>query len=293
MKVRPFRFLPVALAVAALAVLAGAQLAGASRADLSLPDPAGDNGTALDVRSVTIAHDAATGNLTITIPLPASATLPSGHRLVVVFDTDENPKTGSGGAEYIFAIDTAKSFRLLHWTGTAFSQVASPTGSFTYKSGATVRINKSDIGSPKGFNLYVETIQGDGHAGHYDLAPNSGLWNYKLAVAKTVLKKLVLLSNGKPTVGKEFGLAVALLIDKGGKQSTILPSTLSCRASAGGGPATTRVAVTTISGVKYATCYTTPHAGTRGRTLSMKITVTSTAFTPKLTLNKLYEAKIV
>jgi hypothetical protein len=293
MGIRLVRPLLAALAVATVAALAGGQLAGASRASFSLPDPAGDSGTALDITSVAIDHDPATGNLTVTVPLPASATLPSGHRVAVFFDTDENPKTGTHGADYAFSVDGPTSFRLLRWTGSAFERLASATASLSYDGGARIRLNKSDIGSPTGFNFFVETIEGSGQAGHADLAPDSGSWNIKLAVAKPVLKKLVMLSNGKPTAGKEFGLAFALLVDRAGKQSTILPSTLSCRASVGGLPATTRVKVTTINGVKYAACYTTPKAGTRGKTLSMKFTVTSTAFTPKLVLNKTYVAKIV
>lgn len=281
----------VTLAAAAFAALGGAELSDAFRADIPLPDPVGDSGTALDITSVTISNEGG-GYLRFTIPFPAAATLPAGMRVLLAFDTDENPKTSSAGAEYILSVDTATTFRLLHWTGTAFATVASPTVSLAYNKGVTVRLNKSDIGNPSGFNLFVETVDGKGGAGHYDLAPGATGWNYKIAAEKLVLKRFVVLSNGKPTAGKPFGLAVGLSVVKSGRTSTILPSKLSCRASVGGLPAATSVAVNTINGVKYGVCFTTPKSGTRGKTLSVQITATSTAFAPPARLSKTYNFKI-
>jgi hypothetical protein len=266
--------------VAGLLACAGVQLAGASRAGFTLTDPAGDSGTALDITSVIVDNDGLAGNLTFTIPFPNETTLRLGHRVALAFDTDGNPSTGTAGADYLLGVDSATSFRLLHSTAAGVSRVPSATASVAFDKGVIVHLNRHDLGNPSAFQFVVETIEGSGTAGHFDLAPNSGRWTYTFA--KPVLQRIVLVPSGTPTAGKAYAVAVTLAV-KAGTTSLVPPTTLACQATVGGAANPTRVARVVIKGALYRGCSMSLKSTSRGKTLVLRITVTSTAFSPPLT----------
>lgn len=176
--------LTAALAVAA-AVALGAGLAGARRADGTLADPAGDSGAAPDITSVTVTTDPA-GTVTITIPFPGLPSLPADATLLVGMDTDQDPSTGAAGADLgaeLIAVLYGKTrgYAFGRWTGASYTGVTLPSAEVSFGNGATIRFSKVEIGNAAGMNVWVETLQGDGSAGHFDDAPDSGAWNVKLA----------------------------------------------------------------------------------------------------------------
>src|SRR5262245_40236186 len=165
------RLIPI-LAVAATAALASTQLAGASTKDMTFTDKASDNGSALDVTQVAVANDAA-GNVTMRIPFPSAASLPSDASILIVMDTDQNPNTGDPGgvgAEYFIDVEGSNnSYSVGQWNGSAY--VAGPSSGVVvgYSAGLVVGFPKGTFAIGNGFNFWVRTIQGgDESPGHFD-----------------------------------------------------------------------------------------------------------------------------
>src|SRR5437764_551986 len=42
-------------------------------------------------------------------------------------------------------------------------------------------VNRSELGGTGAFNFYVRTLQGDYAVGHFDDAPDGGVWGYTLS----------------------------------------------------------------------------------------------------------------
>jgi len=171
-----FRIL-VAGIIAATACLVAA---GASIADTTNADPTGDaKGGAPDITQVITSNDAAG---TITFQITTVAPLIDTSDIGVALDTDSNPGTGAGGAEY-FLIAFTNGFAIAKWNGTTFTVATAPSLSMT-RSGnvVTFKINRSDIGNPDrfGFSAFTENYDAADNFLGGDDAPDGGLYQYAL-----------------------------------------------------------------------------------------------------------------
>lgn len=218
---------------------AGHSTAASNTNPATFTDTSNDGGTAPDIRTVVVSNDAA-GKYTFRINL-AQLTLPSNVLILILMDTDQNAATGSSGVDYVFVCDESNgSYGLLHWNGSTF--VAAPASTFSVSddsTGVTAAFNKSDIGNSSAMNFGVASVEGGTiAAGHTDLAPDTGLWNY----AQTAAAQLTLAASSAhaPQVvkaGKSF--TVSMLVtrsDTGEYVNDEIGGTTSCKATVGAKP---------------------------------------------------------
>jgi hypothetical protein len=156
--------------------------AGAGVADTTNTDPTGDaKGGAPDITQVAMANDA-TGLLTLTITTVAPIT--DSSELGVALDTDANPATGAGGAEYIVIAGTG-GFGMGKWNGSTFAPNTAPSLTMTRSANVIVfKINRSDLGNVSRFGYAVFTgnfDENDMFLGEDD-APDGGEYIYSLVL---------------------------------------------------------------------------------------------------------------
>jgi len=157
------------LAVAAAVLVTAVVAAGAARAGMAYTyaDPAGDSGTAPDIRAVTLS-DNGDGTVGFRIDLvPGISDDESG--VVVLVDADRNPQTGSDGAEFAVVAD-AQGAGLARWDGSDWADFEHQPLSPDLDGGTlTFRLTLSDIGVTA-FDFRVGAVRGD----DVDLAPDGG-----------------------------------------------------------------------------------------------------------------------
>jgi hypothetical protein len=173
-----------------------------------------------------VSNDAA-GNITFAFTIPNRTTFAPTDTLVIIFDTDKNASTGNTGVDYGIVV-TASGARLLHWNGSTF--VPSPqTTLTTANNGLTITANRSELGNTTGFNFGAETLVGSTPS---DIAPDTGVWTYDLAL-KPVLNTLAArFSPAKPRHGHVFRLvATQLRLEDG---SVVKADSITCVATLNG-----------------------------------------------------------
>lgn len=211
--------------------------AAATANPATFTDAQNDNGTAPDVRTVIVSNDSALTKYTFRINV-TQLPLPSNVLVVILLDGDQNAATGNSGIDYAIVCDESDgSVRLLHWSGTQFVLVPSPTLSASDNStGVTASIGKSDIGNGAGLNFAVLTLEGDGSAGHSDSAPDAGAYSYQLAVAAPLtLAASSLRAPRTVKAGKPFTVTMlAARSDTGEFVNDEIGGTTSCLAAVGG-----------------------------------------------------------
>ncbi|MFL5951598.1 MAG: hypothetical protein ACJ74M_08325 [Gaiellaceae bacterium] len=200
-------------------------------------DAQNDSGTAPDVRTVIVSNDSGLSRYTFRINV-AHLTLPSNVVVLIFIDSDQNAATGSSGADYVLVCDESDgSVGLLHWDGTQFALVPAPTLSASDDStSVTASIGKSDIGNGTGLNLSVLTVEGTTiAAGHFDVAPDQGEYNYQLsAAAALTLAASSLHAPRTVKAGKTFTVTMlAARSDTGEFVNDEIGGTTSCLATVG------------------------------------------------------------
>ena len=172
------------VALASCAVLVCAASSGASGTQRSYTDPSGDQqGNAPDVTTVAVSHDAS-GNITWRISVRNQATLAADSQVALWIDSDRNPNTGapdSLGSEYLFLL-ASDGYGFARWTGSDFDfETPSATVHVAYSSGATITVNRSELGNTNGLNFWVRGFQETGpETANIDDAPNDGTFSYLL-----------------------------------------------------------------------------------------------------------------
>lgn len=173
------------VALAASVVLVCAASSGASGTAQNYSDPQGDQqGTAPDVTTIVVNHEAS-GNITFRINVSNQPTLAADSQVVLWLDTDRNPNTGAPntlGSDYVFIV-AADGYNFARWTGTDFDfETPFTSVSVNYNAGATVTVNRSELGNTNGFNFWVRGLQDTGpDTANIDDAPNDGTFAYLLA----------------------------------------------------------------------------------------------------------------
>jgi hypothetical protein len=170
--------------LAAAVVLVCAASSGASGTAQSYSDPQGDQqGNAPDVTTINVSNDAA-GNITWRINVANQPTLAAGSEVVLWIDSDRNEATGAPntlGSEYVVAVGV-EDFAFARWTGTDFDfDTAGATVRVAYDAGATISVNRSELGNTTGFNFWVRGLQETSpETADIDDAPNDGTFAYAL-----------------------------------------------------------------------------------------------------------------
>lgn len=206
-----------------LLALAAAQVA---RADASFTDPGGDSGAAPDITAMTAANDSA-GNLTFTVRTNQAA-LAADAVVLLAFDIDQNPQTGSSGVEALFFI-SSNGWQFRKWNGSEFvAGAASANGS--YLNGlATFKVSKADLGVGEKFTFWSEAYQFDaeGNATGEDVAPDgTAAYEYVFAKPLTLRAGTTTALPARPKAGSPF--AVRARITRGDTGGPLASGTVTC-----------------------------------------------------------------
>jgi hypothetical protein len=198
-------------AAALLIALPGSALGGGVRHaanSQTFADSIGEDPSAADITSIAVSNDDA-GLITWKINISNRPTFTNDMGVVIALDTDRNASTGDSqglapGTEYEIDLFPG-AVQLFKWNGSDYVDPPSQsTLVFAYDStGATIKVNASELGGTNGFNFLAATITGIATAPngdpdftniHFDLAPDFGhgtfaykvLTKLKLAVASFV-----------------------------------------------------------------------------------------------------------
>ena len=232
------------------AVIVVAALAGSAQAvnSQTYQDSLGENPDSPDITSIVVSNDD-TGLITWKINISNRPALTQDMAIPIYLDTDQNANTGdkqSGGAEYAIELDPGQ-VTLFKWNGSDYV-VASPQTTLTYvydSTGATIKINASELGGTKALNFLVLAFSGittasDGSAdfskAHGDSAPDPlhGTYAYRvLTVLKLTVASFVT-SPSAPKAGATFSTSLAANEnDTGGP---VEAGTVTCSATLAGTP---------------------------------------------------------
>jgi len=147
-------------------------------------DAAGDGGTAADIATVRVSNDDQ-GRYTFDVGF--ATRYPADGGVKIYLDTDLNRATGdpqARGADYVLSDDNAQgAFSFLEWSRCWKPAARNATVSDSLSGDGralSLSVGKSELGNSAGFDLRVESVEGDGSAGHRDLAPSAGSWRYGL-----------------------------------------------------------------------------------------------------------------
>jgi hypothetical protein len=284
----------LALAVALVLTLAAAA-SGRTDAGGVTPtvfsDPTGDNGTAADIKTVTVTNDAS-GFYTFDTAFATALTPTSFFDLYL--DSDLNGSTGdpqSAGADYVVDVNLAdKAFGFYKWDGTQFSFVQTSTVKVAINPNnleLSIGIGSADLGTTKGVNFWVESSDPDGSAGHYDDAPNgSSVWQYMLQQPLTLSVVAAQASAAKS--GHAWALVMAVRRSDTGNYVSG-EGTIACKASSG----STKLAVVQRAfissgggGASAAVCGFSVPKKLKGKLVTGTITVTVQGVTVAKTFTK-------
>jgi hypothetical protein len=234
------------MALLALTLATGAMATRSVNAPpVTFTDETGDSGTAADITTVAVTNDdKGQYFIDVNFATPYGAT----GILTTFLDTDLNAATGDPqllGADYAVYDDHANhAFSLLKWNGTAWDDAPSAStvtvAVTTDSMKVSLSVNKSDLGDSTGFNFFIGSADGDGSAGHVDVAP-SGLsgWQYKLQTPAPLQLSLGAAHAFAVKAGGTWN--VALIVTRSDTGATVGPEgTLVCSATSG----STKLAVT-------------------------------------------------
>jgi hypothetical protein len=229
---------PVFFALTALLAPAGAGASPArertSAPPVAFRDAAGDSGTAADITTVAVVNDDR-GQYTFDIRFATPYAVGAGLRIYL--DTDLKPSTGdphAHGADYLLSDDNAQqTFSFQKWSAGWKDAPANGTVSDSLASNnrqLSLSVNTSELGNSKGFNFWVESVDGDGSAGHRDDGPSAGSWRY-------TLQPVIHLSflGGRSFFARAGGTwSVLALVGRSDNGGTVGPEgRIACRAASG------------------------------------------------------------
>jgi hypothetical protein len=285
----------LAAAFAAFALLAlaaagdgRATLAVAAANTVTFPDSTGEDPAGPDISSVVVSNDDR-GNLTFKLNVPNRPTLTGDMLILVGVDSDANPGSGSpdfGGADYLIQLEGPLSgsaaIVLFRWDGTDFTTqgVSAATLIFSYASGATIKVNASELGATRRFSLFAIAVSGIvlNPAGepdltniHVDNAPQQGTFTYDVKVTPPAL--VVRSSGANPVRPKAGGTYTAFATVARNDGQPMQAGRTTCRGAIG---ATTLRPTKpgSLAGGRATCAYRIPKTA-KGKTIRVTITVTS------------------
>ena len=275
----------VAIVLATLAAGAFAATVRHTANSQSYPDSIGENPPAPDITSIAVSNDD-TGLITWKINISNRPTLTPDMLIVLSLNTDGNTTSGDQsafGADYLIQLVPGE-VDLFKWNATTSDYDNAPSQStltFAYDStGATIKVNASDLGATKAVSFLALafsgiTIASDGSAdftnAHGDIAPDLGHGTFAYQVL-AVLKLSVVSFVTTPKVVHAGGkLSASLAANENDTGGPVTGGTVACVATVAG-KRLTAVTHTVANGV--ATCTWKVPPTVKGKTLKGTVTLT-------------------
>jgi hypothetical protein len=245
----------VLLAVSAflLAVVPGAAFGKTSHATVNsqtYTDSTGEDANAPDITSLAVSNDDA-GLITFKVNISNRPALTPDMTVLLFLDTDQKATTGdpsSLGADYAIELDPG-SVALFQWNGSDYVAAAAQTSlTFAYDAtGATIRVNASDLGKTKGLNFAALAISGittdangnpDFTNSHQDSAPDPGhgFYNYKV-IQKLTVSVVAFTTSPKPAKSAK-NFSAGLAANESDTSGPVTSGTVGCNATVGLKPIT-------------------------------------------------------
>jgi hypothetical protein len=294
-RVAPF-FLVAALA-ATLGVLTGGAAATPARVDANkatFTDSTGEDPAAPDITSITVSNTDA-GLITFQISIPNRPTFTADMLIQMAIDADANPATGDPnalGADYLITLAPRPSggaqILMARWTGTDYGDTPQTSLTFSYASGATIRVNSNELSATKKLKFATVALSGivtdangnpDDTNAKSDLAPDQGHGFYTYDVKVTPLRlvvKRVTTVPATPKAGKPF--TVSLVAARSDSGATIQAGTVTCKGTIAFKPVVARVH--RVSAGRAVCTYQIPKTAT-GKTLRVNISLQFEGLTAK------------
>lgn len=217
--------LAVAAFVVALPTAAGALPTGKSSPAAAVAntqtftDSTGEDPAAPDITTIVVSNDDA-GTITFRFNVPNRPQYARDIALIMFLDSDANQATGDAeslGADHVIQL-IGGEILLFKWDGTDYSLSATQSSlSYTWQSGAIVRINASDLNNTRRLNFDALVLSGivfdettgaiDCTACVRDFAPTVGFFSYPVLLARpTLVVRSVTRTPARPTAGRTFTL---------------------------------------------------------------------------------------
>jgi hypothetical protein len=232
--------------VVAMPSTALAKSARANGNSQTFTDSTGEDPMAPDITSIVVSNDDS-GMVTFKLNISNRPALTADMVVFLYLDTDQLATTGDTstfGADYVIALVPGE-VDLGKWNGTDYVTPPSQASlTFTYDAtGATIRVNASDLGHTKGLNFLAIAASGiatdsmgnpDFTHAHADLAPDSGhgVFPYQVLTKLTLSVKAFTTGPKPAKAGKKFTASLAATeSDTGG---AVQAGTVVCSATAGG-----------------------------------------------------------
>jgi hypothetical protein len=233
------------LVVPAIALGSSAHSTRSAANSTSYPDSIGEDAQAPDITSTTISNDD-TGLITFQIAISNRPALTPDMVALIFLDTDQNTATGDPqtfGADYAIQL-VSGSVDLFNWNGTDYTSTAAPSLTYAYDAtGATIKINASELGKAKAFNFAVLVISGftvdangnlDNTNTHSDASPDPGHGTFVYQVQiKVTLSVVAFTTTPKPVkAGRAF--SVGLAANESDTGGAVQQGTIACVAKVAG-----------------------------------------------------------
>jgi hypothetical protein len=149
-------------------------------------DARGENASGVDISRVVVSSTSA-GDIVFRVEIPTNATFVEGMRVRVWIDADGNPATGHEGVDYFLLADddVAALYSCANPpTCDVFDQSSTRSFRFSYREGATFKVDRRYLGNTKRFRFFAAAYEGivqkpgkyDLSNARYDFAPREGGW---------------------------------------------------------------------------------------------------------------------
>jgi hypothetical protein len=276
------------VAVLALAALPAAAPGSAGRAasgSTTYPDSIGEDSQAPDITATSVANDDA-GLITFHFAVANRPALTADMLIEIDLDTDNSSSTGdtqelTPGTDYIIQL-TPGAVDLFKWSGSEFPGSTAPSLTYFYDTtGATIRINASDLGNTRTLNFAAIAISGlttdpDGNlnlsGAHADPTPDRGhgAFTYQVRVTVSLTAAAFTITPRTVSAGKSFSVGLAAIeSDTGGP---VEQGAVACAARVAG--KALRVKSRRVAN-GVAVCVWTAPAAAKGKRVTGSITLTA------------------
>jgi hypothetical protein len=249
--------------VAAAAFLVVVQAAAPAGSDATFNDKLGDAQPGVPDLSLTTVSNVQ-GKINFRI-VTSQATLNPDSEVLLLIDSDHNSSTGAPdtlGADYVFEV-SATGYSFARWTGSAWDEnTPYATVSVAYNGGASISVDRSELGNTTQFNFWIRGLQTVGTTSNTDDAPDDGTYSYTLqAPGATVSTMTIVPTPDTPRAGKAFTVRVTEVGLSNGK--TAKPTSYTCKA---------RIGSKSLRGTGRGGCTFRIPASARGKKLTVTVT---------------------
>jgi hypothetical protein len=269
----------VGIALAAVPSIASGDSSRASSNTTTFPDSIGEDVNAPDITNVVVSNDD-TGMITFQVNIPNRPALTPDMLVLIFIDSDNNSTTGDTGVEYAIQL-AGGSVDLFQWNGADYVRAASQTSlTYSWASGATVRISAQDLGKTKTFAFDVVALSGlavdangnlDATNVKRDNAPDPGHGEYTYQVLTKLVLKVTALTVAPRPAKAGRPLTVSMAATENDTNGPVTAGTVTCSASVAGARL---VPVTHVVRNGIAVCTWRVPATAKGRIVRGLVTLT-------------------